>query len=124
MEIVVNGETVAVPKQLDDVALLDFIRDFIGLKGTKFGCGAGLCGACTVHINGVTVRSCQVSVADTAGRRVTTIEGAGGNEFDGDASSCPESVDRGFRAAMRLLPAGSNHDRRRITQSQSEPVRG
>jgi isoquinoline 1-oxidoreductase alpha subunit len=55
--------------------LLWFIRDEVGLTGTKFGCGAGLCGACTVHMDGVAVRSCQVSVAAAEGTAVTTIEG-------------------------------------------------
>ena len=55
--------------------LLWFIRDEVGLTGTKFGCGAGLCGACTVHMDGVAVRSCQVSVAAAEGAAITTIEG-------------------------------------------------
>ncbi len=58
-----------------DMPLLWFIRDELNLTGTKFGCGAGVCGACTVHLDGVAVRSCQMSVADAAGKQVTTIEG-------------------------------------------------
>jgi isoquinoline 1-oxidoreductase subunit alpha len=58
-----------------DMPLLWFIRDELNLTGTKFGCGAGVCGACTVHLDGVAVRSCQTSVADAAGKAVTTIEG-------------------------------------------------
>ena len=75
MQMEINGKTMTAPNKFRDVALLDFIRDFAGLKGTKFGCGAGLCGACTVHIDGKAARSCQLSVADAVGRRVTTIEG-------------------------------------------------
>jgi len=75
MEITINHTTITAPKELLDVRLLDFIREFAGLKGTKFGCGIGLCGACTVHLDGVAVRSCQLSVADVAGQRITTIEG-------------------------------------------------
>ena len=58
-----------------DVPLLWVIRDELGLTGTKFGCGKGLCGACTVHLNGTAVRSCQVKVSAVADRAVVTIEG-------------------------------------------------
>jgi isoquinoline 1-oxidoreductase alpha subunit len=57
------------------VPLLWIIRDELGLTGTKFGCGKGLCGACTVHIGGIAVRSCSTPVADVAGKEVVTIEG-------------------------------------------------
>ncbi|HEY7580980.1 MAG TPA: (2Fe-2S)-binding protein [Acetobacteraceae bacterium] len=57
------------------VPLLWVIRDELGLTGTKFGCGKGLCGSCTVHLGGVAVRSCQVSVADVGNKAVVTIEG-------------------------------------------------
>ncbi|MEQ9334548.1 (2Fe-2S)-binding protein [Thalassobaculum sp.] len=55
--------------------LLWFVRDELGLNGTKYGCGAGLCGACTVHIDGVAVRGCLTAVSEAAGKSVTTIEG-------------------------------------------------
>jgi isoquinoline 1-oxidoreductase subunit alpha len=58
-----------------DMPLLWWLRDELGMTGTKFGCGAGLCGACTVHLNGVAVRSCQTPMAAARGARVTTIEG-------------------------------------------------
>lgn len=58
-----------------ETPLLWFIRDEAGLPGTKYGCGAGLCGACTVHLNGKAVRGCQVTVAEAAGQSLTTIEG-------------------------------------------------
>ena len=60
----------------DDVPLLWVLRDEVGLTGTKFGCGVAACGACTVHINGEAVRSCQVALSDVWGD-VTTIEGIG-----------------------------------------------
>ena len=59
----------------DDMPLLWAIRDLAGLPGTKYGCGAGLCGACTVHVDGVAARSCMVTVGEVAGKKVTTIEG-------------------------------------------------
>jgi isoquinoline 1-oxidoreductase alpha subunit len=57
------------------VPLLWVLRDELGLTGTKFGCGSGFCGACTVHLDGVAVRSCSVEVQDAAGKKVVTIEG-------------------------------------------------
>ncbi|WP_209504489.1 MULTISPECIES: (2Fe-2S)-binding protein [unclassified Ruegeria] len=60
----------------DDVPLLWVLRDEVGLTGTKFGCGVAACGACTVHIDGEAVRSCQVALSDVWGE-VTTIEGVG-----------------------------------------------
>ena len=70
----VNGnvmQTDAAP----DTPLLWVLRDHLGLTGTKFGCGAALCGACTVHIDGQPARSCQATLADVGERRVTTVEG-------------------------------------------------
>ena len=59
--------------------LLWALRDHIGLTGTKYGCGAGLCGACTVHVDGVAVRSCSVDLGALEGKKVTTIEGLSPN---------------------------------------------
>ncbi|MEQ1717448.1 MAG: (2Fe-2S)-binding protein [Hyphomicrobium sp.] len=58
-----------------ETPLLWVVRDTLGLTGTKFGCGAALCGACTVHLDGESVRSCQIQARDAEGRDVTTIEG-------------------------------------------------
>lgn len=58
-----------------DMPLLWAIRDMVGLTGTKFGCGIAQCGACTVHVDGVPVRSCSFPVAAAAGKKITTIEG-------------------------------------------------
>ncbi|HDR9486718.1 TPA: (2Fe-2S)-binding protein [Burkholderia aenigmatica] len=58
-----------------DMPLLWYLRDVLGHTGTKFGCGMALCGACTVHLDGVAIRSCITPVAAAAGKRVTTIEG-------------------------------------------------
>jgi isoquinoline 1-oxidoreductase alpha subunit len=70
----VNGEarTVDVPA---DMPLLWVLRDVLDLKGTKFGCGEGLCGACTVHLDGEPTRACLVSASEVGARRITTIEG-------------------------------------------------
>ena len=70
----VNGkeESIDIPPE---TPLLWVVRDSLGLTGTKFGCGAALCGACTVNVNGEAVRSCVTPVKDVVGRKVTTIEG-------------------------------------------------
>ena len=70
----VNGSPVSVPAR-PDTPLLWVLREHLGLTGTKFGCGAGLCGACTVHLDGRPVRACQTPLASVEGRNVTTIEG-------------------------------------------------
>ncbi|HKN32684.1 MAG TPA: (2Fe-2S)-binding protein [Terriglobales bacterium] len=62
-----------------DTPLLWVLRDTLNLTGTKFGCGAGLCGACTVHVEGAAVRSCSTPVSQVAGKHVTTIEGLSAN---------------------------------------------
>jgi isoquinoline 1-oxidoreductase subunit alpha len=58
-----------------DTPLLWVIREDLGLTGTKYGCGRGLCGACTVHVNGQAIRSCSTPVSSVAGKEITTIEG-------------------------------------------------
>jgi len=74
LSLTVNGKDckVEVPK---DISLLWVLRDYLGLTGTKFGCGVGECGSCTVLIEGKAERSCQVSAEDVEGASITTIEG-------------------------------------------------
>jgi isoquinoline 1-oxidoreductase alpha subunit len=76
----VNGKNVDVKAEAD-TPLLWVIRDEIGLTGTKFGCGMALCGACTVHLDGVPVRSCQTPVSAAEGKNVTTIEAMASTEI-------------------------------------------
>jgi isoquinoline 1-oxidoreductase alpha subunit len=74
IELTVNGSS----RKFDgdpDMPLLWYLRDLLELTGTKYGCGMGLCGSCTVHVNGAAMRSCVMSVKDAAGKSVTTIEG-------------------------------------------------
>ncbi len=70
----INGKAASVEAEPES-ALLWAVREQLKLTGTKFGCGSGLCGACTVHIDGQPVRSCQTAMSKVAGRKVTTIEG-------------------------------------------------
>lgn len=72
--LVVNGKASKVEAP-EDMPLLWVLRDRLGLAGTKYGCGSGICGACTVHLDGQAYRSCQVPISAVDGKRVTTIEG-------------------------------------------------
>lgn len=74
----VNGEQRSVAAE-PETPLLWVLRDELKLTGTKFGCGAALCGACTVHLDGEAVRSCQIQARDVEGREVMTIEGVKGD---------------------------------------------
>ena len=74
MTLIVNGRKHSVDAD-SQTPLLWILRDTLGLTGTKFGCGIGLCGACTVHLAGDAVRSCMTRAADASGKKVTTIEG-------------------------------------------------
>jgi len=77
VDFVVNGQKKSVDADAD-MPLLWAIRDHLDMTGTKFGCGIGACGACTVHIDGSPARACQTALSDVAGRQVTTIEGVSG----------------------------------------------
>jgi len=74
----INGKAVSVETE-PDTALLWVVREHLKLTGTKYGCGSGLCGACTVHIEGKAVRSCQTQMSTVGGKKVTTIEGLSPN---------------------------------------------
>jgi len=78
VQLTVNGKT----EQYEgdpQMPLLWYLRDLLDLTGTKYGCGMGICGACTVHINGAATRSCVTTLSDAAGKRITTIEGLAAN---------------------------------------------
>ncbi|MCB4770146.1 (2Fe-2S)-binding protein [Ancylobacter sp. Lp-2] len=74
IDFTINGRQVSVDVE-EDTPLLWVIRDTVELTGTKYGCGIGLCGACTVHVGGRATRACITPVADVAGTEITTIEG-------------------------------------------------
>ena len=76
MRLSVDGKTHEVDVE-DEMPLLWVLRDEIGIKGVKYGCGIAQCGACTVHLDGVAVRSCQTSASDAVDAEVTTINGLG-----------------------------------------------
>jgi len=105
-----------------EMPLLWVLRDALGLTGTKFGCGIALCGACTVHLDGMAVRSCITPVADAADREVTTIEAIGATEegarvqqawLDLDVVQCGYCQSGQIMSATALLavnPAPSDED--------------
>ena len=86
--ITVNGKKHTVDVE-DDTPLLWVLRDTIGLVGPKFGCGGGFCGACTVHLDGTAVRSCQIQISKVGAKAVTTIEGV-------DASAIGRKVQKAW----------------------------
>jgi len=88
----VNGKRYVVDAD-DDTPLLWVLRDSLGLTGTKFGCGVGVCGACTIHENGRAVRACQIALSSAAGKKYTTIEGLSAHPCQrawlaGDVAQC------------------------------------
>ena len=76
INLTVNGKARQVNVD-PNTPILWVLRDTLGMTGTKFGCGAALCGACTVHLNGEPIRSCSTPVSAAAGKKITTIEGVG-----------------------------------------------
>lgn len=75
MKLDVNGQSMPIPPEWHDETLLQVLREPLGLTGAKFGCGVGLCGACTVLVDGMLVRSCMLPVREVGTRAVLTIEG-------------------------------------------------
>lgn len=76
MQLTINGKTHDIEIE-PDTPLLWVLRDELGLTGTKYGCGVAACGACTVHVDGEAMRSCQLEIGDLEGSEITTIEGVG-----------------------------------------------
>src|SRR2546423_12678633 len=82
MKLLVNGADVEVDDRHAKTPLLWVLRDVLGLHGTKFGCGAGFCAACTVLIDGHNEKSCQIAAGRTVGQQITTVEGVSGAVAD------------------------------------------
>ena len=110
----INGQTQTFDGD-PSMPLLWYLRDELGLTGTKFGCGVAACGACTVHLDGEAVRSCQTPMSDASGKSVTTIEGL---EPDGN-HPVQKRLARAQRAAMRLLPGRADHAGRRAAETDA-----
>ena len=109
LELTINDRPCQVDAP-DDMPLLWALRDVLGLTGTKYGCGAAQCGACTVHLDGQPVRSCVLPVGAVAGKRVTTIEGlaAGGADHPVQAAWIRLDVPQcGYCQAGQLMTAAA-----------------
>ena len=98
MKLTINGQPYEVSDDNPLRPLLWVLRDELGLTGTRFGCGAGLCGACTVHVNGTATRSCVLPVAAVADASLRTIEGLATRQDDGSLQLHP--VQRAFLEAQ------------------------
>jgi len=108
----VNGKSQTVDVA-PDTPLLWVLRDTLGMTGTKFGCGKALCGACTVHLNGMAVRSCQTQIGSVAGQKITTIEGLNMNKVQQawialDVPQCGYCQPGQIMSATALLAANRN----------------
>ena len=102
-----------------DMPLLWVLRDIIGMTGTKYGCGMALCGACTVHLDGKAVRSCQTAIGDVGTARITTIEGVGATPMGqalqaawraGEVAQCGYCQPGQIMSATALLQATPHPD--------------
>ncbi len=93
MELNVNGKSYTLEAPAEE-RLLWVLRDWLGLTGTKFGCGIGICGACTVHVNGAAIRSCLMPLAAVTGADIRTIEGLA--ERDGGGTIALHPVQQAF----------------------------
>ena len=114
-KLIINGK----PARVDvppDMPLLWVIRDVLNLRGTKYGCGIAVCGACTVHIDGAAMRSCVIPVSSIAGKKVTTIEGLSGDGshavqqawIDLDVAQCGYCQPGQIMSAAALLAKNPN----------------
>jgi isoquinoline 1-oxidoreductase alpha subunit len=128
LSLKVNGKVFAVDVEAE-TPLLWVIRDTIGLTGTKYGCGVGMCGACTVHVNGKAVRSCQTGAGQVVGQEVTTIEGLGGTHpvqeawRDGDVPECGYCQPGQIMAVAALLAKKPNPTDADITSEMTNLCR-
>jgi nicotinate dehydrogenase subunit A len=112
LRLTVNGKARSVRVDDPDVPLLYVLRNDLGLRGPRFGCGLSECGACTVHVDGASVRSCVYSVSEAVGKKVVTLEGLGTPEhphplqqafIDEQAAQCGYCINGMIMEAAALL---------------------
>ncbi len=118
----INGESYTVQAE-GDVPLLWVIREYLQLTGTKFGCGIAQCGACTVHVDGQPMRSCQLQVSRAVGREITTIEGIREDHpvkqawIDIQVPQCGYCQSGQIMSAVALVEKNSNPSEEEIIQA-------
>src|SRR5437899_4109354 len=120
----INGKSAALPDD-GDALLVDVVRDQLGLTGTKLVCGSGVCGACTVLLDGAPVASCLLPAQAAAGKRVTTVEGIGaaGLHPIQKAFMAHDALQCGFCTPGFIVEATAFHDRWRATKGTAAPSR-
>src|SRR3984885_9617969 len=127
LDLTINGATVQVDAREGKTPLLWVLRDVVNLRGTKFGCGAGYCAACTVLIDGRNMKSCQTLAERAAGKHVVTVEGASGPVIDavrnawhrGNVVQCGYCQPGQTLAAVALLESDPSPDEAKIDQWMS-----
>jgi isoquinoline 1-oxidoreductase subunit alpha len=132
IEAQVNGKPVSILAE-PDTPLLWALREELGLTGTKFGCGIAACGACSVHVNGEITRSCSVPVSEIAGKKITTIEGIGGEGgtlhklqqawIDTQVPQCGYCQSGQIMAALALLNKAGNPTDAQIDEAMTNICR-
>jgi isoquinoline 1-oxidoreductase alpha subunit len=129
-ELIINGQRRSVDVE-PDVPLLTVLRDYLDLTGTKYGCGEGRCGACTVLIDGKPVRSCRTTTANSAGKSITTIEGLANDGklhplqeafIKADAMQCAFCTSGMIVAASALLSRNAHPSREDIVSAMNGNV--
>jgi len=129
-ELTINGQRTSVNVE-PDVLLLTVLRDYLDLTGTKYGCGEGRCGACTVLIDGKPIRSCRTTTANSAGKSITTIEGLAKDGkltplqeafIKADALQCAFCISGMIMSASALLDHNAHPTREDIISSMNGNV--
>ena len=118
ISLTINGSAHSLDNTDPDTPLLWALRDTLGLVGTKYGCGIGQCGACTVHLNGVPTRACQLKIGNLDGQNITTIEGVANEDgslhalqeawIERDVPQCGYCQAGQIMSAAALLSTNSN----------------
>jgi len=125
--LLVNGRTKSIDVD-DDIPLLYALRDDLGMKSPKFGCGLGQCGACTVQVNGQAVRSCVTSAKSASGKKITTLEGLGSAQkpsklqqafIDEQAAQCGYCLNGMIMTASAFLAKNKNPSDEQIAEAMS-----